>query len=248
MATSDDERLDELVREAYERMSPTPEAEDRMLAALLAHADGATEGANEQAKAERQLTVVEGSKAVRGRRRPWLVALPAAACLVLALVVGRFVTQGSGSAAPKAADAAAESVEAEMAVEEAAPEAVAGTDAGGVAYSTLVTNDEAKVTTEGPAEAEADAFAEEEALAEEDAYAPFVSVVLPDGTVLVPVEGAEPLFDYDECGTQLGEFVATLPNGDEEPCEVWERAGVEGEWLVRPSSMNGMWRAVAQEG
>ena len=241
MADRDDERLEQLVRGAFERMEPAPEAQDRMLAAILAHAEDSEDARREGFK------VLETK---RPRRRPWLIALPAAACLVIALVVGSGMLGGGASkgAADSSSVAAGAYDGGAPESEEAAPEAAAGTDAGGVAYSTLVTNDGAKVTTEGPAEAEADAFAEEEALAEEDAYAPFVSVVLPDGTVLVPVEGAEPLFDDDECGTQLGEFVATLPNGDEEPCEVWERAGVEGEWLVRPSSLNGMWRAVAQEG
>ena len=233
MADRDDERLEQLVRGAFERMEPAPEAQDRMLAAILAHAENSEDARREGFK------VLETK---RPRRRPWLIALPAAACLVIALVVGSGMLGGGASkgAADSSSVAAGAYDGGAPESEEAAPEALE--------YST----DGATTGTLGlakePAEAEADAFAEEEALAEEDAYAPFVSVVLPDGTVLVPVEGAEPLFDYDECGTQLGEFVAMLPNGDEEPCEVWERAGVEGEWLVRPSSLNGMWRAVAQEG
>lgn len=89
LAEMDDERLGRLVRDAFDSVGPTEEAEDRMLAAILAHASERGQDADDDPRGdEPTLTVVGGGKRPIRRRRPWLVALPAAACLVIALVAG----------------------------------------------------------------------------------------------------------------------------------------------------------------
>lgn len=235
MSDMSDERMEQLVRDAYDRMTPSREAEDRMLAAILAHAD--EREAEARPSDTPDLQVVEGGRPVR-TRRPWLVALPAAACLLLALSVGTAsLRHGCGSSANELTAGSG-------AVEEAAPEEY---DAKSESAAAADAGEAATVTYSDDAE---EAYEAETVMAEEapDSYVPFVSVTLPDGTVLVPVEDAAPLFDCGECGDELGEFVATLENGEEMPCLVWEHADVEGEWLVGLEVENGMWRAVAQEG
>ena len=67
---------DKSIKGAFEAMSPSEEAQDRMLANILAAADGMREEAAPIPFPQQR------------RRRPWKVALPIAACLVLAVGVG----------------------------------------------------------------------------------------------------------------------------------------------------------------
>ena len=91
-----DDAFEQDIRAAYEAMDPTPEAESRMLAALkAAEAKKAeSEDAGSAETAAPSATDVPGNvvpidpadKQKRRRVAPWKIALPAAACLVLAAV------------------------------------------------------------------------------------------------------------------------------------------------------------------
>ena len=112
----DGKGFDQRVHDAYEGVKLSAEAEERILGKLL-EAQAARD-AEQQAPAA-PAEIVE----LRPRRRSWLaIALPAAACLALAFVLGREAL--SGSFAPmQAADAEKTSYEAaEAASEEEAPE------------------------------------------------------------------------------------------------------------------------------
>ena len=87
-----DDRDSELGRRlhgAYERMAPSPEAEERMLANLLAHANAHAHAGGHQA--------ARGQAAARPTRRLRKAVLPLAACLVLLAGVGVFAAGGAQS-------------------------------------------------------------------------------------------------------------------------------------------------------
>ena len=73
---------------AYDRMAPSPEVEERMLANLLAHA---TAGTHPQAVRR----AARGRTAARPARRLRKAVLPLAACLVLLAGVGVFAAGGA---------------------------------------------------------------------------------------------------------------------------------------------------------
>ena len=91
--------MEEKIKAAYEQMDPTPEQEERMLAALL-EAQAATSGAQDTA-AERAQKTTSGVGAEPQRRRfnAWKAVLPVAACLVVGAVL---IGVGSQFAAPSA--------------------------------------------------------------------------------------------------------------------------------------------------
>ena len=72
--------MEDKIREAYDQMGPTPEQEERMLAALLK-----TQAAEQDTPAETNFGARPARK--RAPMRAWKVAVPIAACLVLGAVV-----------------------------------------------------------------------------------------------------------------------------------------------------------------
>jgi len=116
----EDQAFEQALRGAYEEMDPTPEAEARMLAALKAAQEDAggkqpeaeAPGAAEQPEAEAPDAAepeanapgaAEPAKSARKRIAPWKVALPAAACLVLAAIgIGAVMSQPADLVEPPA--------------------------------------------------------------------------------------------------------------------------------------------------
>ena len=127
MSEMSDEQLGKRLEQAFDSIGPTPEAEDRMLAAILRQAAAqATAEEEPEVKPEApKLKVVEGRRPRKAR--PWLIALPAAACLILALVVsqGVFSKNAYDASAPAAAESVAVS-------EESASDSSGALAAGGV--------------------------------------------------------------------------------------------------------------------
>ncbi len=80
---------DNEVKQAFDRMSPDPEAEERMLANILSAAESAAP-ASFAPDAEYEGFKAAPASPARSRRRPARVILPLAACLVLLAGIGVF--------------------------------------------------------------------------------------------------------------------------------------------------------------
>lgn len=95
---------DSEIKKAYERMDPTPEAQDRMLAAILA----ANEAAAECGNGSEPAPAPDRAPAAK-KRTPLLIALPIAACLAIIVGVGAFTIGGrtAGESSSNATDTAA---------------------------------------------------------------------------------------------------------------------------------------------
>lgn len=149
--------LDQRVHDAYEQVSLSPEAEERILGALLAaqaargeDADVDAAGQSDEAEAVEPAEILPGPAA--RRRPPLAIVLPAAACLVLAVIVGRAALGGID----RAADAAmtTEAVQEEAALEYEAT----AVDAGGYAEDKAA-NDEVPLASDAAADAAEESLA-----------------------------------------------------------------------------------------
>ena len=195
MQETEAEAFDARIHDAYESVELSPEAHERILGALL---DA------QAAREEAPVAQVAAAKVVElPRRRSWLsIALPAAACLALAFVVGRGVLSGElASTSDYAAEAVAQNEKAdsyEAVSEEAAPAAA-----------------EAEAAESGAApDAAYDAL---------DTELPALAL-LDDGTVLDldPYGGGIVRADASVAGDPLGQGVLLSAAGEElGPCEAF---------------------------
>lgn len=207
MQETEADALSARIHDAYESVELSPEAQDRILGALLEA---------QAAREETPAAQVAAAKVVElPRRRSWLsIALPAAACLALAFVVGRGVLTGElASTNDYAAEAVAqnekadsyEAISEEAAPAEAAAEAAEGETAPAAAYDAL------------------------------DAELPALAL-LDNGTVLDldPYGGGIVLADASVAGDLLGQGVLLSAAGEElGPCEAFAlRDGSEELRLV----------------
>ena len=98
--------MDEKIRAAYEKMDPTLEQEERMLAALLA---AQSEQAEPQLATDPADVAGEPSRK-RAGFKAWMVAVPVAACLALgAVVIGIGNQDGSATLPTSTSSASVES-------------------------------------------------------------------------------------------------------------------------------------------
>lgn len=198
------------MKKAFERMGPTPEAEDRMLAAILAA--NATAANRESARTRHGATdaSMRASDAPAPDRTPiakkrsrLLIALPIAACLVIVvgigvLAVGARTTVGSFD---NAADTASE-----LRSASSAPEA-----------------------------SESDAIERSGSEAAEPPALPFPIVELEDGTVLRIAESGSgaPAPDEALVGENLGEATAHAADGASAACTVYRYADEQYPYAIR---------------
>ena len=224
-----DDGLGERIHDAYEHVSLSPEAEERILGALLAAQAARQEGeapAPETVPSPAPAEILPGP--VSRRKSPLRFVLPAAACLVLAFLAGRAVI---GDKASQVAYEAAATVQ-EAPAEANSMDAGAAEEAFELEYA-------AEDKAAGASEDLADVEMEESA---EDVSAAYV--MLDDGTMydlvveddaLVEVEAAlagEPVGTgeaWDLDGTSMGVCEAFTPV---------DGSGLAGYWLVRPDGMD----------
>lgn len=239
--------FDEAIAGAFARMGPSEEAEDRMLATLLATCNERSERAGELARVANDNTPRKpvstiDSKGRRRKRRIWKVLLPAAACLVLLVGVGAFAYYGSlsnslssstggsmqnlSSAGTTSSSESAKDLSASSEPSDEAPQAIqdvlsenAGSSAGGDAGSN----------------ASSDANAGADANADADARYPFVQ--LASGRALrIAIDGAGiPLIaDPSLVGAELEQATASNGTpGDAVACTVFASASTEHPYAVR---------------
>ena len=224
-----DDGLGERIHDAYEHVSLSPEAEERILGALLA-----AQAARQEGEASAPETVPSPAPAeilpgpVSRRKSPLRFVLPAAACLVLAFLAGRAVMGGKS---PQAAYEAASMVQ-------EAPAEMDSMD-GGVAEEAPELEYAAEDKAAGATEDLADAEMEESA---EDVSA--AHVMLDDGTMydLVVEDGALVEVEAALAGEPVGAGEAwDLDGTSMGVCEVLtpvDGSGLAGYWLVRPDGMD----------
>ena len=184
-----DEQLDQLIGDAYEDVEMSPEAEDRILANLLA------------AEAERDKGTATLSRPVRrARRRMWLV--PAAAAAVIAAIAFMGNLPGFGSSSGSSSDAG---IVATSYYAEESDSLDAGTADSAATESTLddarhlqviVLGDGRSFVIDGiydgePVDADALMWGEAE---QEDTGEPCEVAILDDGTALVRFEDDDTLY------------------------------------------------------
>lgn len=234
MSKYEDELFDQRIHDAYERVELSEDAQDRMLANLLAARDKADEAAAQPASPERKATV---------RRMSWQRWLPVAAVVFVGLVV-----VGLSVTAPKNAYQASEAV---MEAESYAAEDAAGADAvadmadkdsGALAPQAVQLEENAAVAS-GSADEQADS---EQADTLADTASRFCVVTMPDGRQLttLPGDATEPAGVLgDAVGKLVGQATATTPDGGQTvACEVFELVDGSSAFAVRYQGEQDYWR------
>jgi len=107
------EIMEDKIRAAYDQMNPTPEQEERMLAALQAAQRDAENAATGQEEVAEKAPASFEAKPAAARKRPgfsaWKVVAPVAACLVVgAIAIGTGVFGQSRNEAPIASSSSAQ--------------------------------------------------------------------------------------------------------------------------------------------
>lgn len=234
MTKYEDELFDQRIHDAYERIELSEDAQDRMLANLLAARDKAGEATAQTASPERKATV---------RRISWHRWLPVAAVVLVGLVV-----VGVSVTAPKNAYQASEAV---MEVESYAAEDAAGADAAaemaakdnGALAPQAVQLEETTAVASGSADEQTDS---EQGDALADTAVRFCVVTMPDGRQLttLPGDATEPASVLgDAVGKLLGQATATTPDGGQTvACEVFELVDDSSAFAVRYQGEQTYWR------
>ena len=241
---NENELFDQQIHDAFDKVELSEEAQDRMLAILLA-AQERTQVREVPADAEPSeaaARVAEPGEAevipVPPRRMPWQRWLPLAAVLVLAIVVVRVTSLGGKAASEQsvgaaAADSAVAPGESAKSLGEAEESATANELASPTAY-----------------DAEAEDVDELESTWPVGLVETYPRITLEDGTVLTALRDAQFVDEVDS--ERVGELVATgtatpFDATESVPCEVYRLLNEDDAYAVRYEDEETFWRCTPSE-
>lgn len=247
---NENEQFDQQVHDALDRIELSEEAQDRMLANLLAARERTQEreapSSEVPEKGERETKPDDAGAAeakvipVAPRRMPWLRWLPLAAVLVMAVVVVRVTSLGGKATNEQAVSVAAE--DSASAPEESAK--TVGEGSGEAAEDPVATSEMMAL------DAAADGAAEYESGWPAGLVEVYPRITLEDGTTLTALRDAEFVDEVDS--ERVGELVAAgtatpFDSAESVPCEVYRLVNEDDAYAVRYEGEQTYWHCTPVE-